>query len=136
LGEAASVAVVATSVIGFSTFIAGVAMTVSGMTLGGTYVDSAPPPNLGDLVAVQVAGGIGLIGLGALLTASSIGALADVRYARTVAAVVAGLAALLAAVGSILLATETNRDWVLAGALGVAALVLAVAGVVVGRRTG
>lgn len=133
LGEAASAAVLAVAVLGLAVFIAGVAMTVSGMTIANRFGDS-PPPNVGDLGIGQVLGGIGLAALGILLSGSSLAVLAEMPGSRPVAAAASGLAAALCALAVVLVQLEPGGDLVLGIALVVAAVIFAVAAVILVRR--
>lgn len=133
LGEAASAAVLAVAVLGLAVFIAGVAMTVSGMTIANRFGES-PPPNVGELGIGQVLGGIGLAALGILLSGSSLAVLADVPGSRPIAAAASGLTAALCALGVVLVQLEPGGDFVLGIALVVAAVVFAGAAIILVRR--
>ncbi len=132
LGEAGSAAVLAVAVLGLAVFIAGVAMTVSGMTIANRFGDS-PPPNVGELGIGQVLGGIGLSALGIILSGSALAVLADIPRSRPIAAAASGLAAILAAVGVVLVQLESGGDLVLSIALAVAAMLFAVATIILVR---
>ena len=132
LGEAASAAVLAVVVLGLAVFIAGVAMSVSGMTIANRF-GGDPPPNVDQLGIGQVLGGIGLALLGLLLSGSGLAVLADVPRSRPVAAVASGLATLLAAAGVMLVQLQPGGDWVLATALAVAAVIFGVAAIILVR---
>jgi hypothetical protein len=132
LGEAASAAVLAVAVLGLAVFIAGVAMTVSGMTIANRFGDS-PPPNVGELGIGQVLGGIGLSALGIVLSGSALAVLADVPRSRPVAAAASALTAILAAVGVVLVQLESGGDLVLSIALAVAAMLFAAATIILVR---
>jgi hypothetical protein len=132
LGEAASAAVLAVVVLGLAVFIAGVAMSVSGMTIANRF-GGDPPPNVDQLGIGQVLGGIGLAVLGLVLSGSSLAVLADVPRSRPVAAAASGLAALLAAAGVVLVQLQPGGDLVLALALAVAAVIFAAAAIILVR---
>jgi hypothetical protein len=132
LGEAASAAVLAVVVLGLAVFIAGVAMSVSGMTIANRF-GGDPPPNVDQLGIGQVLGGIGLAGLGLLLSGSGLAVLADVARSRPVAAVASGLAAVLAAAGVVLVQLQPGGDLVLSLALAVAAVIFGVAAIILVR---
>jgi hypothetical protein len=132
LGEWASAAVLAVTVLGLAVFIAGVAMTVSGMTISSRYGGS-PPPNVDQLGFGQVLGGTGLGALGLLLSGSGLAVLAEVPRSRAVAAVVSVLAAILAVAGVILVQLQPGGDLVLGISLAVAAIIFAAAAVILVR---
>jgi hypothetical protein len=129
LGEWASAAVLAVTVLGLAIFIAGVAMTVSGMTIGNRF-GSTPPPNVDQLGLGQVLGGIGLGALGLLLSGSGLAVLAEVPRSRGVAAAASALAAALAMAGIVLVQVQPGGDLVLSIALAVAAIIFAAATVI------
>lgn len=135
LGELGGVAALGVLVVGFAIFIAGVAMTVGGITIAGSFGENPLPPNIGELGLGQVFGGAGLMVLGVVLSAGSIATFAAVPGARRITAVLSGLTAVLAGAGFGVLVTEVIRDLVLSGALGVAAILFGVAAVILGRRT-
>lgn len=135
LGERASVAVLAVVVLGFATFVAGVAMLVGGLTIGGSFGEATPPPNVGELGFGPIVGGIGLITLGTALAGSGLAAFAAVRGSRVVTAGLSALAALLALAGAGVLLSQANRDLVLAAALGVTALVFGASAALLARRS-
>ncbi|HEX2193589.1 MAG TPA: hypothetical protein VHK63_01290 [Candidatus Limnocylindria bacterium] len=132
LGEAASAAVLAVSVLGLAIFIVGVAMAVSGLTLGSRF-GSEPPPNVGELGVGQVVGGLGLAVLGLVLSGSSLAVLAEVPRSRPLAAAVSALAAVLAVAGAVLVQLRPGNEVVLTAALAVAAVILAAAAFVLVR---
>jgi len=132
LGELGSVAALICAVGGLAVFIAAVAMIVGGLTIGSTYTGGTPP-NVSSLGTPQILGGIGLAVLGAALVAAAAALLADMRYSRRAATVLAGLATLLAAAGAAALVGAPRRDTVLVVALAVAFVVFGGATVVLAR---
>jgi hypothetical protein len=132
LGELASAAVVAVTVLGLAVFIAGIAMAVAGMTIANRFGGS-PPPNVDQLGLGQVLGGIGLGALGIVLGGSGLAVLGEVPGSRVVAAGVSALSAVLAVIGIILVQQQPGGDLVLSLALLVAGLIFAAAAVVLVR---
>jgi hypothetical protein len=132
LGELASAAVLAVTVLGLAVFIAGVAMAVAGMTVANRFGGS-PPPNVDQLGLGQVLGGIGVGALGIVLSGAGLAVLAEVPHSRPVAAGVSGLSAVLAVIGIILVQQRPGGDMVLSIALLVAGLIFAAAAVVLIR---
>jgi hypothetical protein len=132
LGELASAAVLAVTVLGLAVFIGGVAMAVAGMTVANRYGGS-PPPNVDQLGIGQVLGGIGVGALGIVLSGAGLAVLAEVPHSRPVAAGVSGLSAVLAVIGIILVQQQPGGDMVLSIALLVAGLIFAAAAVVLIR---
>lgn len=132
LGEWASAAVLAVTVLGLAVFIAGVAMAVAGMTLANRYAGS-PPPNVDQLGLGQVLGGVGLGVLGLVLGGSGLAVLAEVPRSRVVAAFASGLAAVLAVVGVVLVQLQPGGDLVLSVALAVATVIFGAATVILVR---
>lgn len=133
VGEAASIAVLAESVLGLSIFIVGIAVVVSGITVGSRYAGDTPPPNLGSLGLGQILGGVGLLILAVAMVASSLGVLADVRRSRIAAAVVSAVTALLAIGGVVWVMSQPAADQLFAAALAVVAITTAAAAIVLGR---
>jgi hypothetical protein len=134
LGEVASAAVLAVAILGLAVFIAGVAMAVSGFTMGGA-LGSAAPPNADQLGTGQVIGGFGLAVLGLVLSGSALALLADMPSSRPIAIAAAGVAAVLSAIGVFLVQAQPAADTVLAISLAVAAAIFAVAAVILVRTT-
>jgi hypothetical protein len=132
LGEWASAAVLAVTVLGLAVFIGGVAMTVAGMTITNRF-GSSPPPNVDQLGIGQVLGGIGLGALGLLLSGSGLAVLAEVPRSRVVAAAASILAVVLAVVGIVLVQLQPGGDLVLSIALAVAVIIFAPAAVILVR---
>jgi hypothetical protein len=132
LGEAASAAVLAVTVLGLAVFIAGVAMAVAGMTVANRFGET-PPPNVDQLGTGQVLGGIGLAVLGIVLSGSGLAVLADVARSRPVAAAASIVATGLSIVGVILVQAQPGGDPVLSIALAVAAVIFGVAAIVLVR---
>jgi hypothetical protein len=119
-------------VLGLAVFIAGVAMSVSGMTIANRF-GGDPPPNVDQLGIGQVLGGIGLAVLGLVLSGSALAVLADVPRSRPVAAAASGLAALLSVAGVVLVQLQPGGDLVLAIALAVAAVIFGAAAIILLR---
>jgi hypothetical protein len=133
LGEAGAAAALVSAIGGMAIFIAGVAMTVGGLTLPTKYAGSSPPPNVGQLGMSQVLGGIGLLVLGMLIVGSSTALLGGLPRSRALAAAVSALTALLAVAAFVLLMAATRRDLVLISALAVAALAFGGSAVILAR---
>jgi hypothetical protein len=133
LGEPGAAAALVSAIGGIAIFIAGVAMTVGGLTLPTKYAGSNPPPNVGQLGMSQVLGGIGLLMLGILIVGSSTALLGGLPRSRGLAAGVAGIAALLAIAAFVLLLGATRRDLELLAALAVAALAFGGSAVILAR---
>jgi hypothetical protein len=102
------------------------------LTLPSRYA-ADPPPNVGSLSLLPALGGLGLMILGALLTAGAVGVLVQARRARLATGVVAGVTAALAAVGVVVVMSLPPADIVLAVALTVAVLVLGAASILLLR---
>ncbi len=132
LGEWASAAILAVTVLGLAIFFAGVAMTVAGMTITNRY-GATPPPNVDQLGIGQVLGGVGLGVLGLVLSGSGLAVLAEVPRSRAIAAGASALAAVLAVVGVVLVQLQPGGDLVLSIALAVAAIIFAAATVILVR---
>ena len=132
LGEAASVAMLATAIGGVAVFIAGVAMGAAGLTMG-THFTGTQPPNLADLGVGQVIGGtlLGLLGVGLTVGAGAL--LLDLPRSRLSAIVIDGVAAGLAAASAMLLAGDTRRDPILLAALVLAFILFGGAGAILFR---
>jgi hypothetical protein len=134
IGEAGSIALLAMAVLGLAIFIAAIAMLVFGLTTASRF-GSDPPPNVNNLGAGQVLGGIGLIVAGVALVGSALAVLADVRGSRRIAAVVSAAIALLCAAAVILVMGESGGDPVLATALAVTTVILGAAAIILVRRS-
>lgn len=132
LGEATAAATVAVLVGGIALVISGVGVTAMALTLPSRYA-ADPPPNVGSLSLLPALGGVGLMILGALLTAGAVGVLAQARRARLATGVVAGVTAALAAVGVVLVMSLPPAEVVLAVALTVAVLVFGAASILLLR---
>ncbi|HET9417504.1 MAG TPA: hypothetical protein VFP30_08200 [Candidatus Limnocylindria bacterium] len=126
LGEATAAATVAVVVGGIALVITGIGMVAMGLTIGARY-GGDPPPNVGSLAAVPALAGIGILVLGAALTAGGVAVFGAVRRARLATGVVAALAAGLGALGTVLAMTSSPPDPIIASALTVATLVFGVA---------
>lgn len=133
LGESGGAATLVVAIGGMSIFIGAVGVMVGGLTLPGSYAGSTPPPNLGRLETMQVAGGIALLVLGILIVASTAALLANLPRSRALATGTSAITALLAAAGFVLLVGATRRDPVLLAALGVAFAAFGGAAVVLAR---
>lgn len=126
-------ALLAVSIVGMSLFIAGIAIVISGVTIGSLYSGTTPPPNLGSLGTGQIIGG-GLLSLFSMALVGSAGAvLADVRRARIVAALLSGVGAVLGAGGVVIVMSKAGGDQVLAGGLVVITLIFAAAAIILAR---
>lgn len=117
---------------GLAIFIAALAMIVAGLTIGSAYAGDAPP-NLAALGTPQIIGGIGLLILGGGLVATAGALLADLRFARPAATLLAALTTLLAVAGAALLVGAPRRDTVLVAALAVVFVVFGGATVFLAR---
>jgi hypothetical protein len=133
LGEPGAAAALVSAIGGIAIFIAGVAMTVGGLTLPGKYASSSPPPNVGQLGLGQVLGGIGLLVLGILIVGSSTALLGALPRSRGLAAGVSGVTALLALAAFVLLMAATRRDLLLLAALAVAGVAFGGSAVILAR---
>ena len=121
------------AVMGVALFFVALGMLVSGLTMGGSYDPSSPPPNVDQvgrmqMVAAAVTGLIGvvLIAGSALLFAGTVGA----RLPTAVVGILAGLTAIVLAVVMYL---QTPGDLVLPVALVIGGLVIGIAGIVLVR---
>ena len=133
LGERGAAATLVLAIGGMSTFIAGVAMTVNGLSLPGHYAAGDGPPNVSQLGIGQVVGGIGLLVLGILIAGSALALLGGLPRSRTFAIAASALAALLALAGFILLLGPSRRDLVLLAALAVAVVAFGGASAILAR---
>jgi hypothetical protein len=120
---------------GMSIFVGAVGVMVGGLTLPGRYAGATPPPNIGQMGAAQIAGGIALLVLGVLILASAAALLADLPRSRPLAIGTSTATALLAAAGFALLITAARRDLVLLAALGVAFVAFGGAAVILARQS-
>lgn len=118
---------------GLALFIAAIAVVVSGLSLAGRYAGVEPPPNLEQLGAPQIIGGLALVVLSLALIVGAGALLGGVRGSRTAVAALSALTATLAAAGFAISLVQTRRDVVLLSALGVTALVFAGSAVVLAR---
>jgi type IV secretory pathway TrbD component len=116
-----------------SIFIAGVAMTVNGLTLPGRYAGADGPPNVSQLGTGQVFGGIGLLVLGILIAASALALLGGLPRSRPFAIGTSAVAAVLALAAFVLLLGPARRDLVLLAALAVAVVAFGGASVILAR---
>lgn len=132
LGEATAAATVAVVVGGIALVITGIGMVAMGLTVGARY-GSDPPPDVGSLSVLPTAAGVGILVLGAALTAGGIAVFGAVRRARLATGVIAALVAGLAALGTVLAMTSSPPDPVIAIALTVAALIFGVAAILLLR---
>jgi hypothetical protein len=114
-------------------FIAGVAMTVGGLTLPNGYQGTDAPPNLSQLALAQVFAGIALLVFGLVIVATAVALLADLPRSRPMAVASTALAALLSVAAFVLVVGATRRDYILLAALGVAAVAFGGAAVVLAR---
>jgi hypothetical protein len=96
------------------------------LTLGARYAGD-PPPNAESLRIVPLLVGLGVLVLGAALTAGGIAVLSAVRRSRLVTGVLSALAAGLAAVAAVQAMVSPPPDPVLAIALTAATLMFGVA---------
>jgi hypothetical protein len=118
---------------GMSIFIAGVAMTVNGLTLPGRYAAGEGPPDVSQLGIGQVFGGIGLLVLGILVAGSAVALLGGLPRSRPFAVGTSAVAALLALAAFILLLGPARRDLVLLAALAVAIVAFGGASAILAR---
>lgn len=132
LGEATAAATVAVVIGGIALVITGIGMVAMALTIGARY-GGDPPPDVGSLAVVPALAGVGLLVLGAALTAGGVAVFGAVRRARLATGVLAALAAGLAALGTVLAMTSSPPDPVIAIALTVVALVFGVASILLLR---
>jgi hypothetical protein len=132
LSDATAAATVAVIVGGVALVITGVGMTAMALTMSNRY-GGDPPPEIASLSLLPALGGIGLMVLGALLTAGGVGVLAQARRARLATGVLAAVTAALAALGAVAVMAQPPADVVLAVALTVAVLVFGVAAILLLR---
>jgi hypothetical protein len=118
---------------GMSIFIAGVAMTVNGLTIPGRYAAGEGPPDVSQLGIGQVFGGIGLLVLGILIAGSAVALLGGLPRSRPFAIGTSAVGAVLALAGVILLLGPSRRDPILLAALAVAAVAFGGASVILAR---
>lgn len=133
VGELGSVAMLVMIVLGLAVFIAGVAMTAEGLTMGSRYAGAQPPPNVGELGVGQVAGGIGLILLGIVQAAAALALLAGLRGARRGTMVVAAGSAILSVVGLLLVMGQQSAIPLMASTLGILTIVYALSAIILAR---
>ena len=133
LGERGAAATLVMAIGGMSIFIAGVAMTVNGLTLPGRYAGGDGPPNVSQLGIGQVFGGIGLLVLGILIAASALALLGGLPRSRPFAIGTSAVAAVLALAAFVLLLGPSRRDVVLLAALAVAVVAFGGASVILAR---
>ncbi len=103
-----------------------------GLTIGTRY-GGDPPPDVGSLAVLPALAGIGILVLGAALTAGGVAVFGAIRRARPATGVIAAIAAGLAALGTVLAMTSSPPDPIIAIALTVAALVFGVAAILLLR---
>jgi hypothetical protein len=132
LGEATAAATVAVVVGGIALVITGIGMVAMALTIGARY-GGDPPPDVGSLSVLPALAGIGILVLGAALTAGGVAVFGAVRRARLATGVLAAAAAGLAALGTVLAMTSSPSDPIIAIALTVAALVFGVAAILLLR---
>jgi hypothetical protein len=132
LGEATAAATVAVVVGGIALVITGIGMVAMALTIGARY-GGDPPPDVGSLAVLPALAGIGILVLGAALTAGGVAVFGAVRRARLATGVVSALAAGLGALGTVLAMTSSPADPIIAIALTVAALVFGVAAILLLR---
>jgi hypothetical protein len=132
LGEATAAATVAVLVGGVALVITGIGILAMALTIGARYGGS-PPPDVGSLSVLPVLAGLGILALGAALTAGGVAVLGAARRSRLVTGILAAVAAGLAALGTVLAMTSAPPDPVIAIALTVAALVFGVASILLLR---
>lgn len=125
LGEATAAATVAVIVGGIALVISGIGMLAMALTLGARY-GGDPPPNLAALGLMPALGGLGVLVLGAALTAGGVAVLGEVRRARLATGILAAIAAAAAALGAVLSMINPPANAVIAIALTVATLVFGV----------
>jgi hypothetical protein len=126
LGEATAAATVAVMVGGVALVITGIGIIALALTLGARY-GGDPPPNVGEMVAAPVAGGLLVLVLGGGLTAGGLAVLGAVRRARLATGILSAFAAGLGAIATVLVMANPPADPVLAIALTVATMVFGVA---------
>ena len=122
LGERGAAATLVSVIGGVALSIAAGAMTVGGLTFPGRYAGATPPPNVGQLGAGQVLGGIGLLALSILIVGSSAALLAGLPRSRALVSGISAITAVAAAAAFALLVLAPRRDAVLIAALGVASV--------------
>lgn len=133
LGERGAAATLVMAIGGMSIFIAGIAMTVNGLTLPGRYAAGDGPPNVSELGIGQMVGGIGLLVLGILIAGSALALLGGLPRSRSFAIGTSAVAAVLALAAFILLLGPSRRDVVLLAALAVAVVAFGGASAILAR---
>jgi len=118
---------------GLAIFVAAIGVTIGGLTLASHYAEGAQPPNLDSLVTAQIVGGIGLLVLGALVVASAVALLADLRGSRALTTGLSAVASLLAAAAVVVLVSATRKDPALIVAMVVSLVAFGGAAIVLGR---
>ncbi len=132
LGEAAAAATVGVVVGGIALTITGLGMLVMALTIGSRF-DGDAPPNVGSLGLVPALGGLGVLVLGAALTAGGVAVLGDAPRARVITGILSIIAAAAAALGTVLSMTTLPGSPVIAIALTVATVVFGAAAVLLLR---
>jgi len=125
LGEATAAATVGVTVGGIALVITGIGVLAMALTLGARYAGD-PPPNADSLRVVPLALGLGVLVLGAALTAGGIAVLSAVRRSRLVTGFVSALAAGLSGFAAVAAMVSPPPDPVLATALTAATLLFGV----------
>ncbi len=132
LGEATAAATVAVVVGGIAMVITGIGVIALALTMGARFGGS-PPPDVASLALLPALTGLGILILGAALTAGGVAVLGDVRRARLVTGIIAVITAAVAALGTVVVMTSIPPDPVLGIALTVGALVFGVAAILLLR---
>ncbi len=132
LGEATAAATVAVIVGGVAFAISGIGIIAMALTIGSRY-GGDPPPNVGSLSTGPVLLGLGILVLGALLTAGGLAVFGQARRARLVTGILSGIAAALCAAGALMAMASPPPDVVIAIALTVATIVFGAAAILLLR---
>lgn len=132
LGEPASVATLALAVGGVALLITAVSIVVGGLTIASRYADSVPP-NVAELGAPLVLGGIALLLLAMGLVGTAAAVFLDIRGARRLAIALGAITAALSVAGVLLVMTVGGGDRLLAIALLLTAILFGASSIVLLR---
>ena len=133
VGELGAVALLVMAIVGVALVITGLAISVEGMTIAGSYT-SSPPPNVAQLGMPQILGGIGVVIAGVAEIVVALLVLLERPAARIAAVVVDAILAIAALAGAIVIFTVGGRDNVLTISLVIVAVILGLAAAVLLRR--
>lgn len=133
VGELGAVALLVMGIVGVALVITGLAVSVEGMTIAGSYT-SSPPPNVAQLGMPQILGGIGVMVAGVAEIAAALLVLLERPSGRVAAVAVNAILAIVALAGAIAIFTVAGRDIVLTISLVIVAILLGLAAAVLLRR--